>query len=369
MDSSFVVRYRNEIASSQRRLTLIERRILTIAISQIPQDRPVGPTELFCIRASDLTWLGSDKAEVYLQMREAAARLMSRQITLLENPSTGQYLTFRIVQAVDYRPQEGVIELCFGAYFLPFVTQLRQEFTFYQVEDTIGFRSTYTQPFYSHCMRFMHEKGGALEVRKTGSFRITVEDFRKMMGIDEGKLTSYSNLKIKVISVVIRQINESSYTKLRVTLAGEEKQGRKVWRLWFKLARKAGRSAPPSIPIDSDVIDSEVVELEQKPERTFPRPKTLPERLSRDQATLTEKQLPMWRDKLCRDDVNCGYVATSFISFLYNNSFVPYGAFSGVGTDKKLKAFVEQKLRDQSFVQAIWPNFLKRLGFIPRKKK
>lgn len=220
-DANLVVRYRNAINRAAHFLDVIEQRIILTAIAQVPAGE-VTDEKLYSVSASDLVELGSNQTKVYGQMKDAVKSLFDRYLTLtVEDGKRRRTRYFRWVQTVDYADNEARIYLRFSKDLLPFISDIQQEFTRFNLIDLAGIRSTYAIRLYSLLMQF----------RDTGKLVIKVDDLRQRFELGD-KLARYNHLKTKVINLAVKQINEGERTQIKVSYK-EKKVGRKVDALIF----------------------------------------------------------------------------------------------------------------------------------------
>lgn len=189
-DANLVVRYRNAINRAAHFLDVIEQRIILTAIAQVPAGE-VTDEKLYSVSASDLVELGSNQTKVYGQMKDAVKSLFDRYLTLtVEDGKRRRTRYFRWVQTVDYADNEARIYLRFSKDLLPFISDIQQEFTRFNLIDLAGIRSTYAIRLYSLLMQF----------RDTGKLVIKVDDLRQRFELGD-KLARYNHLKTKVINL------------------------------------------------------------------------------------------------------------------------------------------------------------------------
>lgn len=225
-EEGLVVRYKNAINRASHLLDVIEQRIILTAISQVPAGE-VTDVDLYCISASDLVELGSDKKAVYSQMKDAVQRLFNRYLTFTVEDGKNLRTRFtRWVQTADYADNEGCIYMRFGKDVLPFISEIKEEFTRFNLLDLTGIRSSYAIRLYAMLMQF----------RDTGKFVIKVDDLRERFSIGD-KFPRYNNLRVRVIDPAVKQINEGQKTQIKVAYKAK-KRGRKVDTLIFTFTSK-----------------------------------------------------------------------------------------------------------------------------------
>jgi len=335
--NSALVRYGNELNRARSRLDVVEQRIIRRAISQVPAAQDITCDQIFYITAEDLVDLGSNPAMVYRDMKAAVKTLYDRSVTLLEEDAQRRHVRhqFRYVQSVWYHDDEGKVGLRFSYDILPFINQLKTEFTQQGLLDTKGLRSAYAVRIYGILSQF----------KSTGTCSIKVDDLRQRLDLGD-RFKAYGHLKDRVLNLAIKQINEGERTAFTVSMR-EKKKGRRVDTLIFTLKPK--EQALPS-----------------EDARTY----DLLSGLSESQCTLTERQAAMYADFLSKESTTAqqlradrlGKDTHAIFEAFRKMHFTPDGSTPGAFTK-----WLKKKLLDPAFVSAIYKDFLRPLGFQPGK--
>lgn len=121
----------------------------------------------------------------------------------------------------------------------PYLLQLRQNFTSYELAYTLQFKSKYSTRLYEFCKSIKYNN-----LQKAYEYRITPDQLREQLGVlhrnDKGEPSGndyprYADFKRRVILPAIAEINEQ--TDLTLELA-EENKGRKVIMLVLRITIK-----------------------------------------------------------------------------------------------------------------------------------
>ena len=238
-----ILRQANEINRCILRCTLTERRLIYLALSQIKSDEEIDSKRKFVVRARDLIALtGSAEttashSHVYKAMKQAAEQLTSKYITI-RYPIIHNHLFEKamlpIVSYTAYDSKTASIEIRFNDELLVAFSQLKDTlFTYCQMEDFVGMRSTYAMALYLMLMQYMHEKGCGLSVKATGWCDIEIKDLKAVFECDD---MPWFRFRQKKIDVAIAGINEATNAKFTVTnlkLIEDSKVGRQYTRVMF----------------------------------------------------------------------------------------------------------------------------------------
>lgn len=228
----------NALVEAAYRLSVYEQRIVLSAISQVRRGETVTDEVLYSVSAADISQLaGIAIDDAYSKLKHAALRLKRREVWLTEEPSGRKKPSVMVtgwVQTIIYRDGEGRVELRFAKDMLPYLTDLREQFTKYALSDIAKMDSAYAIRLYELLMQW----------NSTGQREISLEDLRRILQL-EGRYPAIRDLKRWVLEPAIDQINEHS--PLSVTWE-QSKTGRRVTHLSFKFEPKNKKPKQPKQP-------------------------------------------------------------------------------------------------------------------------
>ena len=146
----------------------------------------------------------------------------------------------RWVEAVQVIGENQDVYLTFSPHFKRIWVQVKKRMPDYVAQDpaNIGLRSKYALPLYSWAKKYV----------EAGTKRITVEEIRKVMGLEsvtdaagkvirEAPLSVWANFRQRALDTAINEINKK--TDLRVRLEGVERLSHRVQMLKFKIKTRA----------------------------------------------------------------------------------------------------------------------------------
>ena len=211
IDKNYLVSKHNELVEAHYRLSLQEQRLIAFMCSAIHPDDEDFKAHGFKIR--DLADLIGLKGEnYYSRIKAVTRRLLSR---VLQIETKDSVLQVSWLESAEYFEDKGYVELCFSPKLKPYLLCLKNCFTQYRLDKVLSLRSKYAFRLYELC-----KKNELL-----GFYEYDLERLRKILGIGEGELTRWYDVKKYAIEPAIKEIN--SKTELKVSFR-PYKKGRSV---------------------------------------------------------------------------------------------------------------------------------------------
>jgi len=238
----------NQLIEASYRLTLNETRVINACIAQVDSVAPLLATDKFELSAKDFAKLfGISEDRAYSELLDTTKTLYQRSLTI-HNPDPKQpkikKLETRWISTIGYIPEDGKIYLYFSQGILPFLSELKGQFTQYELTQISGMTCIYAYRLYGLLMQW----------KNTGKREIEIEWLKKHLELESG-YDRMNNFKARVIDPAVKDINEHSSYQVRWE---QRKTGRKVTHLIFTFSEKKS-------PEDK----------ESKPKKTTPEKTTL----------------------------------------------------------------------------------------------
>ncbi|MDN2291379.1 replication initiation protein, partial [Escherichia coli] len=210
----------NALVEASYKLTLQEQRFLLLCISRLKSGADAELQKTMTITAAEyfdsFPDMGRKNAEVQLQ--EAIDRLWDRSIILKDDEKREE---FRWIQyRAQYAKGEAKARITFSDAVMPYLTQLKGQFTRVVIKNISGLSSSYSIRIYELLQQF----------RSTGERIIALNDFRSMLGI-ENKYKQFRDLNKILIKPCITELNKKSDLVVTVETI---KKGRTVAALHFR---------------------------------------------------------------------------------------------------------------------------------------
>ena len=213
----------NSIIESSYSLTLVEKRILLGCISKIDSTQHFTKKDGFTIRVDeikDLVTVRTSKNSLYSQVKKGMDKLGERWLNLNESGTD----KVRWIYRKKYNDDEGSITLYFTDEILPYLSELKGNFTKYKLHYVSKFSSVHSIRIYELLVQWLSK----------GSREVEVECLKKMLGV-EGKYTRSSNFIEKVIKPSLNDIN--THSNLNAAF-GVRKTGKRVTHIQFEFGIK-----------------------------------------------------------------------------------------------------------------------------------
>jgi len=213
----------NALIEASYKLTLQEQRFLLVCISRIKSGVDAPPPEAqktMIITAAELHAAFPDMGRQHAEakLKEAVDRLWDRSIIIRDESRREE---FRWVQyRAQYFKGEAKVEITFSDAIMPYLTQLRGQFTRVVVKNVSSLSSTYSIRIYEMLQQF----------RSTGDRTIAINDFRSMLDLEE-KYSDFKILNRDLIKPAVAELNLKSNLSVSFETI---KHGRKVVALRFR---------------------------------------------------------------------------------------------------------------------------------------
>lgn len=200
----------NQVIEASYTLTTIEQRLILSAIAQVPKGEELSDDVLYPITTDNLVKLGGDKKASHKDFKDAVNRLYERSIVLRDGDNSD---SFRWIQEKNFK-RSNIAFIRFSKPILPFLSNLKAEFTKYLESDIIGMSSPYAIRIYELMMQY----------RSVGYREINLEELRWMFQL-QNKYPVWTDLKKRVIDQAVKEINE--YSPYTLTIEAK-RTGRKI---------------------------------------------------------------------------------------------------------------------------------------------
>ena len=232
MNKELEIRQHNALTNARYEYTELQLDLFFFIISKLRKGDKDTLYQLDITELSGLT--GKRYNGAYLH--KATADMGSR---MLEVEDASEYRQIWMFQQIRYLKGQGTIEFDLTRHVLPYLFELKNNFTSYELAAALRLTSKYAKRIYQYCSQWK-DLG---ETRK-----YDLQDFKKMLGLldDKGneKMERISVLREKVLDIAVKQINE--HTELHISYK-LEKRGKTFKNVIFTVKPQA---LAETIPFD-----------------------------------------------------------------------------------------------------------------------
>lgn len=263
-----------------------------------------------------------DVKNSYRILKQATNKLMNTNIKI-EKPELFQTWQINVCERAVYNEKEGTIDIMFTGSIMEYLRQRTKNFTLYNLKEVADLTSIYAVRLYELMQQFN---------TTTGMLIYTVEQWREMFGVQPMQYPRYPNLKAKVFSQALEEINAKTGYLLTMS---EIKDGRKVVRVRFDFI-------PDKVHSGVDLRTGEIVTRHKKPRKSKKddnnTPPTHPEQQELPNITIEKPKTVI--QKVAKKVVDSRYAKTNFSQSVKNlgKSIIDKGL-----TKENLKVYTKER--------------------------
>ncbi|MCU0471092.1 MAG: replication initiation protein [Arcicella sp.] len=211
----------NPIINAKYEISAIQAKIFLHMISKIDITKPdfqeitIGVQEF-------AKFANIDSKDLYKIVRTESVKLMDKKIAYEDDKIT---LDSVLLASVVYNKKQGTYTFEFPKKLAPFLLQLKDNFTGYDLHNVLTLESAYSIRFFEFCKQY----------EKIGKFTFGVEELKEIFGITD-KYKNYFDFKKKVVLQAQKELKE--FCELYFSFR-EVKQGKKVVELVFTIHKNS----------------------------------------------------------------------------------------------------------------------------------
>lgn len=252
----------NELIRSVHGLNLMEKRLLSLAISKLDSKaKPSFENMSVKINVSEMvSEFGLNPNKAYQETQRAAAGIMKRQIRFTYGKGYGEL--FQWVTRAKYKKSEGWVLLEIYPRLAPWLFELQEQFTSYRLSRASAFKSVYSWRLFELLMQF----------KSTGFLKIDIDEFAESVEAPETYKKDFGAMRRKAIEPAVKEIQEVDGLKVKWEPV---KAGRKVKALEFYFPVEQQAALPLSKPQKSGIDEQVKQYVNANPQKTIG--KTYPE--------------------------------------------------------------------------------------------
>jgi plasmid replication initiation protein len=210
---NYLVTQSNDLLNASYSLTLNERRLLLACISQLDSCKEFDcrtPIHLSVNDTTDLFFNEQSAVDAFRQLVQATKQLKSRNLNFFSDDRKRELDTY-FVQTIDIDHEKRELKLYFTIGIMPYLTQLKNNFTSYRLLSISKLTSVHAMRVYELILMWSCQSS-------TAHYKeIKVTEFKLLLGI-ENKYSTITALRKNVIDICAKQINESTDFEIEIKL-------------------------------------------------------------------------------------------------------------------------------------------------------
>lgn len=264
MDNFIEVRHHNAITNARYEYTEMQLDIFLYLLSSLRKDRSDGVYEVSVLEMSKLT----GKKYNYQQLRHSTEGMGSRMFEIpneIDHKGRKVWRQMWMFERIDYIHGTGTIEFQFTRTIQPYLFDLKDNFTSFQLYSALRLSSKHAKRIYTFCNQWKDKQETPLQ---------DITEFKQMLGLVTEKGEEYapiSMFKKRVLDEAVKQINNHTDLKISYILS---KKGRSFKAIQFFIKVQ---NLSKTLPVREDLI-----------------PPTAPEGVTESQYTNARIQLEKW---------------------------------------------------------------------------
>ena len=234
---NLIVYKSNKVVEAAYKLSLNEQKIILACIAKNDSRKPLSVEDRFEITAKEFSELtGIEINHAYEALQDVAKNLFNRYV-IIDNPEPEnkkiKKIQTRWISSISYMPDNGALSIRFAFDMLPYLSELKEKFTRYELKNVGGMTSIYGIRLYELLSQY----------RSLGRREVVIEWLKSHFEI-EGAYKSIADFKKYVIVPAVDNINKHSDLTLHPPIY--KKTGRNVTHIIFDFKTKS--SSPVKKP-------------------------------------------------------------------------------------------------------------------------
>nr|CRY96225.1 hypothetical protein [uncultured prokaryote] len=222
MSKNLIVVKSNNLVEASYKLTLDEMRILLLTIGKIDPSIKNHHRDFEFTVAEFIENFGVDERVAYQQVQAAVDKLGGRWAVLEDTPKVRRKAIFLTDQT--YFKGEGRFQIVLHEKLMPFVSEIKNKFTKYNLEYVAKFNGFHSIRLYEILAQY----------RSMGWREVTVAELKEWLQVSD-KYDRWDNFKSRVLTTAINEINEKSDLSIDFEPI---KRGRSIVALKFTIQTK-----------------------------------------------------------------------------------------------------------------------------------
>jgi len=217
-----VVKHNKIIQKSRYELSMQEQKIILYLITKIkPDDTELNLYEFNIKDFCGVCGIDETSGKNYRDLKKTIKELADKSIWVTLD--SGYETLIRWIERPYIDRQNGTIKIKLDELMRPYLLQLQEHFTQYNLYYTLAMKSKYSIRIYELLKSYEY----------LSECVFGLEELKKMLSAE--KYEMYKDFRVKVIDIAVREINDFSDISITYKV---EKNGKKVDKIRFKIKSK-----------------------------------------------------------------------------------------------------------------------------------
>ena len=246
----------NKLIEAKYSLSTLQQKVLLQAISRIEPTDTKHIYKFSIMEFAEAVDLKGSKT-IYNQMSTICDQL-TKLPNLCIKTQNGGFVYINWVASAEYIPKEAVVEVEFSQKLMPYLIELKEQFTTYYIANVMQLKSSYSIRIFELLKQY----------EKLGKRKIDLEEFRQLVGTREvdknGEIIKedyplYANFKSRVIITAQKELKQKTDIYFNFK---EIKEGRKVVAIEFEILENTKNKKKILNAVDYQQIDINIIQLQ-----------------------------------------------------------------------------------------------------------
>lgn len=224
----YVVQSNELIRMKRFKLTAQQQKLVLYAISKIKKDDPWYTQYEFSVREiCDVCGLKIESGGwYYAALKEQFEKLVAREFVVMPD---GSMKTISWIGDVSAKPAEGIIRISFNQNMQPYLFDLKERYTQYQLKDVLVFKHVYSMRLFEILRSYTTAEFLSRGVDQEKTFEL--EELRGLLGLSDGRYREWKDFERYVLRVSVNEINKYA-TDMQIAHKGN-RVGRRIVSVTF----------------------------------------------------------------------------------------------------------------------------------------
>lgn len=212
----------NKLVEFKGKMTTNELKLFGLIIADVREQQDKQFQE-YNIDISILEETTKDK-NFYNYIKDVALRLEDKKIVIdgINQNNKRYFTTIRLINKPRYVEGNNKLTLDIDKDLIPYILDLKREFTRYEIENILRLKSSYAVRIYELLKQY----------ENIGKREINIKDLREYLGIEKEEYKRFDNFEARVLAPAQEEINES--TDVSITYE-KLKTGRRITSILFTI--------------------------------------------------------------------------------------------------------------------------------------